>query len=553
MLSEHVASTESLTAKLQDRLAARLGLPPEQRPDAVRAMMRKPVGEGVGYWLQLLMATALATLGLALDSTAVVIGAMLIAPLTKPIIELAMGLATGSAPLVFRAAVRSVASVACVVVTAAAISRLLPFHDLTRELIARTAPSLIDLFVAAACALAGAYATMFTSSDMASTAAGTSIGISLVPPLCTVGYAISIAHWKMALGAALLFTANIAGIVAVASVVFALVGFGQVDIHAAEVESEVNLGGVASRIGTNWSNASRRLGRVSRVLLPVLLLAAIFVPLRRAVAEMSRRSTVRQDIAQRLADKQLRVAQSSVELDAEGATVRVVIVGDSAAARQLDDELRAILLRDGEAQPRLSVWAVPDARALGALASKIDDLPPPGATPAVDKPLTTRAPAAIAAALAKAWPAHGAGARVATSLVPGAAGSPMTIRVVHFAPALGLAGRELLAAAMAPDSSVVIVEDTLDTVDAPPEQATDWATRALPMAELARRFPEVVACVVVPAPPVAPPRRKPPVEPADLVAVRELVTRMVSAWPAATLVQGTRWTLALQAGPCAAP
>ncbi|MEP6860831.1 MAG: DUF389 domain-containing protein [Deltaproteobacteria bacterium] len=545
-----MATTDSLIAKVQDRIAARLGLQPEHRPEAVRAMMRPRVGEGVGYWLQLMMAAALATLGLALDSTAVVIGAMLIAPLMKPIIELAMGLATGSAPLVFRAGVRSVASVASVVIAAALITWLLPFHDLTRELIARTAPSLIDLFVAAACALAGAYATMFSSSDMASTAAGTSIGISLVPPLCTAGYALSVGHWKMALGAALLFTANITGIIAVASVVFALVGFGQVDIHEAEVETEINLDGVASRIGKNWSKASRRLGRVSRVLLPVLLLAAIFVPLRRAVAEMSRRSAIRQEIGQRLADKDLRVAQSSIELDAEGATVRVVIVGDAVAARLLDEELRQILVRNGEAEPRLSVWAVPDARALGALATKIDDLPPPVVAEPV-KPMATRSPAEIAAAVAKAWPEHGAGERVATWLE---AGSPTTIRVAHFAPQLGEAGRDLLAAAIAPEKSVVVVEDVLDTVDAARADAMDWASRALPMVELARGLPGIVACVVVPAPPLpAAPRAKPTTEPAEVGTIRELVTLTLSTWPAATIAQGDRWTLVLQRAPCAAP
>ena len=74
-----------------------------------------------------MIAAVLATLGLALDSTAVVIGAMLIAPLMRPIVDLAMGLATGSAPLVLRAGFRSLASVLVVTLTAVACAAVLTY------------------------------------------------------------------------------------------------------------------------------------------------------------------------------------------------------------------------------------------------------------------------------------------------------------------------------------------------------------------------------------------------------------------------------------------
>ncbi len=514
-------------------------------------MLRPRIGEGVGYWLQLMMAAALATLGLALDSTAVVIGAMLIAPLMKPIVELAMGLATGSAPLVFRSGVRSVASIVAVVCAAAAISWLLPFHDITRELTARTAPSLIDLFVAAACALAGAYATMFASSEMASTAAGTSIGISLVPPLCTLGYALSIGHWNMAIGAALLFTANVTGIITVAGVVFAIVGFGQVDIHAAEVETEVNLGGLASRIGTNWSKASRRLGAISRFVLPLLLLAAIFVPLRRAVGEMSRRSTMRQQLEETLQRSKLRVAQSAITVDAEGAIVRVVIVGDSQAAKALDRDLRSILVENGEAKPRLSVWAVPDSTALGALATRLDELPPPIVAEPV-KELVSRAPAEVVELVTSAWPRKGGGTLIATWIQ---AGTPPQLHVVHLGPSLGEAGLELLGAALAPTGGVLVVEDVLAVIEAPAAEATRWFADAVPILERAARQPGVVVCIVVPSPPAAPATRKakPVIESKDIATVRELVQTVFSTRARVTISLGDHWALHPQLDPCAVP
>ncbi|MEO7731376.1 MAG: DUF389 domain-containing protein, partial [Kofleriaceae bacterium] len=546
-----MSSFAKLTVRLQDRLARHLGLEPDKRPIAVRAMLLPRVGEGVGYWLQLMMAAALATLGLALDSTAVGIGAMLIAPLMRPIVELAMGLATGSAALTFRAGIRSIVSVIAVVGAATAISWLLPFHEITKELTARTAPSLIDLFVAAACALAGAYATMFSSSEMASTAAGTSIGISLVPPLCTLGYAVSVGQWQMATGAALLFTANITGIITVAGVVFLLVGFGQVDIHAAEVASEINLAGVTGRLGTNWSKASTRLGAISRLVLPLLLLAAIFVPLRRAVGEMARRSALRQDIGTLLAHTPLRVAQSSIQLDAAGAIVRVVIVGDALAASELDGELRSILVRRGEATPRLSVWAVPDAKALGALANRIDDLPPPAVAAPPPRDISERSPAEVSELVTKTWPSRGTGTPVATWLQ---AGSPPQLHVVHLGPALGEAGRELLAATLSPSRSVVLIEESLDPIEAPVADGLSWAAQAFAMAERARARTGVVVCVVVPAPPQPPavPRPRAPViaEAAEVVTLRTLVERAFAAQPGVMITRGDRWSLTPTLGTC---
>jgi uncharacterized membrane protein len=108
-----------------------------------------------------------------------------------------------------RAAIRTIASVGLVVLVATAITWLLPFHEITSELEARTVPSLLDLVVAAACALTAAYTTLRTDADIATTAAGTSVGISLVPPLCACGYGIALQDPAVSRGAALLFTANL--------------------------------------------------------------------------------------------------------------------------------------------------------------------------------------------------------------------------------------------------------------------------------------------------------------------------------------------------------
>jgi len=538
----------ALVARIQDLIARRIGLELSERSVVIRAMLEPRHGEGIGYWLQLMMAAALATLGLALDSTAVVIGAMLIAPLMKPIIELAMGLATGSAPLVFRAGLRSATSIAAVVIASAVISWMLPFHEITRELAARTAPSLIDLFVAAACALAGAYATMFSTSDMASTAAGTSIGISLVPPLCTLGYALSIGEWHMAVGAALLFTANVTGIITVAGVVFVVVGFGQVDVAAEDLAMGSDYVSVAGRIGRNWSAASKRLGAVSRLVLPLLLLAAIYIPLRTAVGEMTRRSEIRQELASQLASTQARVAQSSIEMGANGVVVRVVVVGDSQAAQELDTELRATLKRLGEPEARLSVWAVPDAKSMGALAMRLDDLPPPVVAEPV-RDLAHHTPGEVLELVRHAWPKRGTGALVSAWMVDG---TPLQIHVVHFGPPIGDLGLELLQRAVATTEPVVVVETAVESVDAPEAEAVTWVARALRMAEVARRLPGVALCITVPAPPPPPDsvRKRPIVEAASTTVVRDIVDAAFVHVPNAIVSRGDHWSLSPVLGAC---
>lgn len=535
---------------MENRIARLAGLDPATRPTVIRAMLKPRAGEAVGYWLQLMMAAALATLGLALNSTAVVIGAMLIAPLMRPIVELAMGLATGSASLVFRAGQRTVASIIAVTAVAALISWLLPFHSITHELAARTVPSLLDLVVAAACALAGAYATLFSASEMASTAAGTSIGISLAPPLCTLGYALSIGEWQMARGAALLFTANVTGIVTVAGLVFVIVGFGQVDVRVEEQSLDHNFHGVASRLGRDWSQASKRLGVISRLVLPLLLLAAIFIPLRRAFAEMTRRTEIRQQIEQLLTTTKIRVAQSSIDLGVDGAVVRVVIVGDSRTAEELDAKLRAILAKLDEPEPRLSVWAVPDAKSLGALTARIDELPPvapPTREPARD--LAHHTPAEVAALVAHVWPAHG-GALASAWLEPG---PPLVVHVVHFGPQLGDAARDLLSRALAPDETIRVVDDALDRVDAEPADAVHWIALALRTAELSTRAAATVAlCITVPAVPVVTHgHRPPPTEDPSIVVVRQIVEASLRPRPGVTIVEGQRWSLVPTADACA--
>jgi uncharacterized hydrophobic protein (TIGR00271 family) len=531
---------KKLLARLQDRLATVLGLEPERRTPIVRAMLHRPRGDAAGYWLQLGIAAALATLGLALDSTAVVIGAMLIAPLMRPIVELAMGLATGSTPLVFRTGLRAISSIVIVVGAAALFTWLLPFHEVTPELLARTAPTLLDLFVAAACALAGAYAVVTAGNDMATTAAGTSIGISLVPPLCTAGYGLAIADWDMAVGASLLFTANVTGIIVVASGVFVLVGFGQVNMREEEasLDADINVG-TATRLGRVMSRRGARLSVIPRLLLPLVLLAGVAYPLLRAVDAMSHRSSVRQRVESLMkASSADRIVQYALDQTSRPITLRVVVVGDVTSARAMEQRLKRELAAVGEPNAGVAVWAVSDARALSALSARLADVP---AVMPVEAPVSPPLPRRVRGA----WPAQTAGPLI-TLWVDDR--EPPHVRVTHLGPELGAAGRELFAKAISLDGVVPVVDEiALVPIEAQPGGLDAWLPLALQLLARVRDLETLHACVVVPA---APTRRTRP-DPADELT-RKLLELQVAANPNAAIRIGDAWRIVPQQTTCQA-
>src|SRR5690242_7802537 len=122
--------------RLQDALLRVLGHGAEQRASTFAGMLHRDASEATAYWLQLVVSVGIATLGLVVGSAAVVIGAMLVAPLMGPIVGLAMGLASGSPFLVLRTAGRVLLSVVVAVGGAAAITLMLPFHELNSEIAA---------------------------------------------------------------------------------------------------------------------------------------------------------------------------------------------------------------------------------------------------------------------------------------------------------------------------------------------------------------------------------------------------------------------------------
>ena len=181
------------------------------------------------FFLLVTLSCSIATMGLITNSPAVIIGAMLVAPLMSPIIGLGLASILGDGKLAetaLYALLRGAGLAILLAVLMTIVNRHLPFvvlQELPAEVMARTHPSPIDLVIALAGGLAAAYA--MTRSNISAALPGVAIATALMPPLCTIGIGLAFERWDVAGGAALLFITNTITIAFAAALVFFLRGF----------------------------------------------------------------------------------------------------------------------------------------------------------------------------------------------------------------------------------------------------------------------------------------------------------------------------------------
>lgn len=161
------------------------------------------------FVLMCALSAGIAILGMLQSSSAVVIGAMLVSPLMGPIAALGFGMASFDGERTLRAARALAAGAAMGVLVGVAITLLSPIRNATPEIIARTAPTLLDLAVALLSGFAGGYATVHRRGE---TAIGVAIATALMPPLAALGYSIAVWRLDFIFGAGLLFLTNLAAI-----------------------------------------------------------------------------------------------------------------------------------------------------------------------------------------------------------------------------------------------------------------------------------------------------------------------------------------------------
>jgi uncharacterized hydrophobic protein (TIGR00271 family) len=175
------------------------------------------------FWMLLGLAAVIASAGVVADSTATVIGAMIVAPLMTPILGTVVAVVLADATNLWRCAVLVVVGASAVVGLSWLLGQLVPYPvvSATNDQVAqRVSPTLVDLIAALATGAVGAVA--LARSDISDTLPGVAIAISLVPPLCVVGLTLESGAGDQSLGALLLFVTNVAAILASGVVVLGL-------------------------------------------------------------------------------------------------------------------------------------------------------------------------------------------------------------------------------------------------------------------------------------------------------------------------------------------
>jgi len=287
--------------------------PEAEERSTVYRQIREGARADIDFYVMMSLAATIATLGLLLNSAAVIIGGMLVAPLMSPMIGIALAIALGNIRLLREAAESAIKGIFSALVVALVLASAFPFRSVGGEILARTSPNLLDLVIALASGAAGAYAV--SRKDVSAALPGVAIAAALVPPLGVVGIGLAGRHLAVAGGGLLLFATNLVGITLAGAVTFLLLGFRP-----------------ARGVRERESNLRRGLV-VSILLLLVLSLPLAFVSGRTVQATQEREVIAR--VLSREIDALEGVSLAGFDLEQRGQTTTVTVT--VYAARQLEE------------------------------------------------------------------------------------------------------------------------------------------------------------------------------------------------------------------------
>jgi uncharacterized hydrophobic protein (TIGR00271 family) len=280
--------------------------------DAHKVSLYLDVAQGaallkLNYWLELVCAAGIATLGLALNSPAVIIGAMLISPLMSPILSMGLSLATGDFILAVRSFTNLFLSSLLAILLATTLVYLLPFKEITNEIAARTNPNILDLVVALFSGAIGSISTCKPMRGIINSIPGVAIAVALMPPLCVVGHGIGIgiSHsfadgLRVGIGGGLLFFTNIVAITFTAMLVFLAINIDTNDVkekvrewHQNDRESQV----IQQFLSNN--NILQRLRPIGslqgRLIMVLSIILLVMLPLNKSIERLNREVAARNE------------------------------------------------------------------------------------------------------------------------------------------------------------------------------------------------------------------------------------------------------------------
>jgi uncharacterized hydrophobic protein (TIGR00271 family) len=177
----------------------------------------------LSYIILIVSSCAIATFGLLSNSAAVIIGAMIIAPLMLPIRGLAFGALQGNITLFRKGLVALFVGTLLAVLISWCLGMLVRLPSYGSEILARSEPNLLDLGIAVAAGGISGYAKL--EPKISGSLAGTAIAVALMPPICVIGLGLAQLNWSLSLGATILYSTNLLGIALSCMLIFLLAGY----------------------------------------------------------------------------------------------------------------------------------------------------------------------------------------------------------------------------------------------------------------------------------------------------------------------------------------
>lgn len=186
-------------------------------------VLRENARTSSSYLVMMMLSTLIASFGLYGDSSPVIIGAMILAPLMAPLVSFSMGIIRNDFQMM-KISFRTIFIGTTLAMFAATfVSLIIPLKVLTSEMNSRLTPNLLDLGIAVASGIAAAF--VHAREEIAKSLAGVAIAVALIPPLAVAGIGIGWMDWNVFSGAFLLYLTNLAGIILFGGLTFWLLGF----------------------------------------------------------------------------------------------------------------------------------------------------------------------------------------------------------------------------------------------------------------------------------------------------------------------------------------
>ncbi len=186
-------------------------------------LLRENAKTSSAYIIMMILAALISTFGLFADSSPVIIGAMILAPIISPIVSFSMGMVRYDTNMLKSGIITILIGTVVSLLFSAGVTIFVPLKSITSEIDARLTPTILDMGIAVASGVAAAYA--HAKESIAQSLAGVAIAVALVPPLAVAGIGIGWWDWEVFSGAFLLYLTNMAGIIMFAGITFLILGF----------------------------------------------------------------------------------------------------------------------------------------------------------------------------------------------------------------------------------------------------------------------------------------------------------------------------------------